>query len=281
MNTLRLSIFFRAITFLFIAACNPALASDLPCTPNTQMSLSAIKAEVIAIGELHGSNEIPAFVEGLVCQIALTGKPVVLGLELPMDLQADIIKYTLSRGEAEDKKALLSASFWQDKMQDGRTSVAMFKLIDLVRRLRNEGKEVLLSAYDSRSSDDLVPLTKNELRAQARRDSIMATNIYDRLKQYPGHTHIVLAGNGHIGKFKQQDWNPAVSSMAYLLQQRVPVYAISFSFLRGGEIWACRKPDAPCGPGPVTASTATTAEGFDLIVSIEKLTASFPAKDMQ
>ncbi|MFZ6760221.1 hypothetical protein ACO0K9_23720 [Undibacterium sp. Ji50W] len=281
MNTPRPRLLFGAITFLLIAACNSAFASDLACTPTTQIPLSAIKVDVIAIGEFHGSNEIPAFVEGLVCQIALTGKPVVLGLELPMDLQADITKYTLSRGEVEDKKALLSASFWQDKMQDGRTSVAMFKLIDLVRRLRNEGKDVLLSAYDSRSSDDIVPLTRNEPRAQARRDSIMATNIYDRLKQYPGYTHIVLAGNGHIGKFKQQDWNPAVSSMAYLLQQRVPVYAISFSFLRGGESWACHTPDAPCGPGPVTASTATTLEGFDLIVPIEKLTASFPAKDMR
>ncbi|MFZ6746949.1 hypothetical protein ACO0LC_27290 [Undibacterium sp. JH2W] len=273
-STLRL----LASGFLFAAVCKPIFASDLPCTPHAQISVSKINADVIAIGDFHGSNEIPAFVEGLVCQLALSGKPVVLGLELPMDLQAGITQYTLSKGTPEDKKALLSAYFWHEK-QDGRRSEAMFKLIDFVRRLRNEGKDVLISAFDSGKSDGLQALTKNETRSQARRDSIMATNIYDRLKQYPAHTHILFAGSGHTGKFKQQDWNPAVSSMAYLLAQRVSVYSIYFSFLKGGEIWGCRGPDIPCGRGPVSASTATTKEGFDLILPIEKLTASIPAKD--
>jgi len=269
-----------ASSFLFIAVCTPIFANDLLCKPDTQISFSKINANVIAIGDFHGSNEIPAFVEELVCQLALAGKPVVLGLELPMDMQADFNKYTLSKGTPADKKALLSAYFWQQK-QDGRGSEAMFKLIDFVRRMRDEGKDVLLSAFDTGKSDDLHPLTKNETWSPARRDSIMATNIYDRLKQYPAHTHIVFAGNGHTGKFKQQAWNPAVSSMAYLLAQRVSVYSINFSFLEGGDIWACGGPDVPCGPMRISASTATVKEGFDLIVPIEKLTPSNPAKDTQ
>lgn len=112
MNTPQVKKLARAISCLLFCACNSVIASDLACTPNTKISLPTIHADVIAIGELHGSNEIPAFVGGLVCQLAMSEKPVVLGLELPMDLQVGINKYTLSKGQPEDKLALLSADFY-------------------------------------------------------------------------------------------------------------------------------------------------------------------------
>ncbi|MGN2246055.1 hypothetical protein ACFWZ3_05105 [Frateuria sp. GZRR35] len=94
---------------------------------------------LVIVGEVHGSNEVPALVGALVEQAA-EERPVRLGLEMPSAMQATLDSYLRSSGGADDRANLLRASFW--KGRDGRSSKAMLQLIDRVRALRAQGTDV-------------------------------------------------------------------------------------------------------------------------------------------
>ena len=103
----------------------------------------------VLIGEQLGSREAPLVVGDLVCQAAEEGMAVALGLSIPRDEQARIDRYLSSPGGPTDQDALLEGHFWRRPYQDGRSSRAVFDLIDRVRAMREVGLQVSLVAYDT------------------------------------------------------------------------------------------------------------------------------------
>ena len=95
--------------------------------------------DLIVVGDIHGTRQIPAFVGSLV-ERASRRRPVRLGLEMPSFMRATVANYLQSHGTAADRAALLKGVFWN--MQDGRESRAMLGLIDRVRELRAKGRDV-------------------------------------------------------------------------------------------------------------------------------------------
>ena len=135
----------RLISFALLAACAHA-------PPQQQGAL-------VIYGELHGTNEIPAYF-GDVVEKAAQSRRVHVGLELPGE-----------RGP-----------IWTDPFQSGRTSVAMRKLIQRLRALPN----VDLFWFDSTAPDRDGAMADNisAERAKAPHDLylVLVGNLHARKK---------------------------------------------------------------------------------------------------
>jgi hypothetical protein len=130
-------------------AAAPGTATQ--CTDMNAGNFSTLKAQVQAIacasergrllivGEIHGSRETPELVTALLTDIA-HGRPIRLGLEIPVSERASLQTYLHSSGNAQDRASLLQAPFW--KSSDGRSSNAMLELIEDARVLRSAGRDV-------------------------------------------------------------------------------------------------------------------------------------------
>jgi len=88
----------------------------------------------LVLGDLHGTEELPAFFGDVVAEAA-THRPVSVILEYPERWQRDLDRYLASSGDAEARKALLATDFWS-QWRDGRSSRAMFALIEKLRTLQ-------------------------------------------------------------------------------------------------------------------------------------------------
>lgn len=133
----------------------------------------------ILIGEVHGTNESVQFVEGIVDLWLASGEKVLLGLEIDQDHQGAIDEY-LRTGNVDIIKRM---QFFKREQQDGRSSVAMANLIMAMYKRSN----LKIVCIDLPSS---VNYRKN-------RDSIMAANLTQALKDDPGWKVISLTGNVH------------------------------------------------------------------------------------
>jgi hypothetical protein len=262
------------ILFLYINTATTA------CDETVPKFISNIRTQVIFVGELHGTKEMPAFAGNLACHFAKKNIPVLLGLEITTDMQAELDAFYASNGNKQAKEKLLAHSFWYPS-QDGRTSEAMFDLIELARKLRVDGYKVIPFAFDlaanqyPRSKHKGVLMIKgNEF--STRRDLTMATNIQTRATQFSNHKVIILAGNYHAGKAAG-----AVSAAA-VLEKSIPNFSIKLS-AQGGNGWMCTgksQLDYKCGVDDISPQPLVDDE-FDAVVPIEKVHASAPAVSKQ
>lgn len=121
----------RIVFFLALAALSGPVRAEIP-------GLSAILdrpgLRYLVIGEMHGTEEMPAFFGDLVAEAAAR-KPVTVVLEYPQSRQRDLDRYLASPGGEADRKTLLAADYWV-RGRDGRSSRAMLLLIEKLRSLQ-------------------------------------------------------------------------------------------------------------------------------------------------
>lgn len=123
--------------------CTPVLGADRLWQPTTRW---------VIVGEMHGTNETPDAFANLICLAAATGRPVTVALEYSGDGQSVIDTYLASDGSAQARSALLALPLWNAEMQDGRGSVALLRLWDQLRRMKQTGKIKGVVASDVGSS---------------------------------------------------------------------------------------------------------------------------------
>jgi hypothetical protein len=214
---------------------------------------------VLFIGEIHGTNESPAFVSSAGSLAASTKHSVTVALEIPKSETARVECYLRSDGRPADRAALLAGPFWTDPFQDGRRSKAMLKLIDDLRRQKSV-RVVLIDDPDATS-------------AKRDRDAVMADNLQTAVELAPDDVFIVLTGNNHS--------RLAGTSMAQLFARAMPslkVTSLDVAFTRGSA-WTCTSGDAhDCGPHILSGT------GYDHGIRVEHgvynvgtITASEPA----
>lgn len=244
------------------AASAGAHAAPLPCQPHSLLDPTAIRERVILVGDLHGTNEMPAFVSGLACSLLQQGRQVVLSLEVAGDLQPEIARY-LASDDSQAARQPLSASRF-GKLQDGRGSAAMMELIEQVRQLRKAGASVSAVATDMSSGQ------------AGTRDAIMAGNIAALALGNPNATVVSLSGNMHASKRKGGHAGADYEPLGYLLTRQMPTHAIYLAHT-GGTAWVCMP---QCGMHEISGLGATTGarpHGYDRVVKIGGMTASPPA----
>ena len=100
--------------------------------------------KTVLLGELHGTQEIPAFTADLVCAAVQRKLSVVLLLELHSDEDERFARYLHSSGGPEAKQELLAGPHWQGEYPDGRSSWAMVELIERMRLLVQAGGDVIV-----------------------------------------------------------------------------------------------------------------------------------------
>ncbi|MFY0574102.1 hypothetical protein ACN28S_06835 [Cystobacter fuscus] len=80
--------------------------------------------------------------------MATQGIPVTVGVEVPAGNQARLETFLASEGGEEDWRKLMESSFWRSPYPDGRNSEAVAYLLEALRKLRAQGMDVRLFAYD-------------------------------------------------------------------------------------------------------------------------------------
>lgn len=186
---------------------------------------------VMLIGEIHGTEEAPAQVAALARCLVESGQAVRVGLEIPRDEQARIDTYMHSAGIADDRQALLAGSFWQREYQDGRSSEAMYGLIESLRQLALKA-DVAVHAFDQPS------YAQGEDDA---REAAMAANLEPALRESPQARWLVLAGNLHTRVSAGAPWDAQYQFLGYRLRSYQP-YAVEFLGL-SGSVYTCTDDD--------------------------------------
>ncbi|OYT90192.1 MAG: hypothetical protein CFE43_19450 [Burkholderiales bacterium PBB3] len=225
-----------------------ATASKAPdCTPQTQVDVGKITQQIVLIGESHGTKELPEFTSGLVCSLLKDGRSVILALERFAEEHEHLQRYIESEGTASDKSALLGVHMWASRWQDGRSSEAMFALVEDIRKLRKSGQRVGILAMQKLDSLQ-VPMTDAERAPLSFADNniynilndrAMADSLLSAAVLYRNYTIVGLAGALHVSTIKGNKRDPNYTPMAYVLNPMQPTFIIGVR-QGGGEFWGLK-----------------------------------------
>lgn len=215
--------------------CSAAIAAPAPDETATQIMRHAGEHRLVVLGEYHGTAETPLLVADLMERYSRDTAAVRLALELPMSENVALARYLRSDGGADARETLRTSPFWavKDDQHDGRRSRDMLALIEAVRVLRAQGRDVGVAGYD----DETGASTRND-----QRDAAMATHLRQQFNALPADARmLVLTGNVHAMRTRPADAPPEMQKTmaAYLLD--LPLYSVRLEALRG-HFWACFQP---------------------------------------
>jgi hypothetical protein len=269
-----LAVFPVAFSLICLGACATQQDATRPKAPlnHTICDLNGIElipafdsTELIIFGEQHGTNEIPLFVAEIVCALS-AAKEVNLLLELNADQQRELTRFLDSRGSDADKRRFIDAVFRTKVQQhDGRTSVAMFELIDQARQLRRKGRKISVIFF--------APDPNEQNFDQSEYEVDMARNIRAAVRKDSNVKNIALVGNFHSRRISDVGGLKVVPAASLLSDLKV------FSFVSSalaGEAWQCRQDG--CGVQQLTGTTEppkrgvrafpTNMSGYDGVFSV-------------
>jgi len=256
--------------------------------PVMGMEQVLVPGGVLLLGELPGTQEIPAFVGKLACYVASAGVPVMVGVELPHEVDEPLHRYLDSDGGRQARLALTENPIWRRPQQDGRTSEAIVALLDQVRTWRAQKLPISAFAFNApgQGSERAEAMTRHVLHAR---------------EVAPDSTFLLLGGNVYMSTARGTPWDPDFTPLGWhLLQAGLPVRALDARYAKG-TAWTCaldvkdgslscdshpafpppplpRKRVIYRGPRPfVQLAEARTQEGFDGTYYVGPITASPPA----
>ena len=263
-----------------------ALASSLAFGGGTGRALDACGPEIagidelgaapiVVLGEVHGMTGQPAFVADLACRLAVTGRHVVVALEVGKQEQDGFDAFL--NDPADARVELLRGRFWTSKMQCGIASVARAEMLESIRGFRQRGLQVRVVGID-----DQQLLEGVDPRIAQTRDAVMAENLLSARR--PGETMLALVGNLHARASSGTRW------MAALVKKREPRLLTLDNRYLDGEAWNCQPDMDHCGIHPTRGTGVgedwriepfprPSADGYDGVFQIGKAVASPPAVD--
>ena len=206
---------------------------------------------IVVVGEMHGTAETPAAFAAIVCEAAARG-PVTVALELPQPMQGQLDAFLAADGDAEAVAALEGSWFLNPRIDDGRTSRAMLEMMQALRRLRAEGRDLAIVAFQPGSArPSEFPQAYYELEM----GYLLSLAAMDR----PEAKVFVLVGNIHAGKTANTRFpGLGLPAAAHLpADETVTLYVAQ----QGGEAWNCR---SECGVHPMASPHDAEARGVVL-----------------
>lgn len=154
---------------------------DLEVPDALAASLSG--ARVVLFGEMHGTQEMPAYTFSVARRLAHEHS-VALGFEFPVDLQKDIDTF-LKTG---DERILARLDFFQDvQYHSGRGSRMMIQLLRDLRKF----PQIKIFCFDITTAQHQDPTNLSQ------RDTMMAQNILNFWKRNQNRMLVTLSGNIH------------------------------------------------------------------------------------
>jgi hypothetical protein len=222
---------------------------------------------MLVVGELHGTSEIPSVISALACSPSRSTETVV-ALEFPVAERAAVDRFLRTGSVAE----LLSSAFWRGEFQDGRRSQAMLQLLQRLRQLRAEGRNLEVVLFVGGG-------------AGLSHDEGMARELANAHAEHPLAAFLVLVGSVHAKKSIGTPWDPEFKAMAWHLARLVPATKSVLATYAAGTAWVCCKPDH-CAAHDYEANGSSanlafidgeSAPGFDGSLFVGSIHASPPA----
>lgn len=235
------------------SAINAAPDSEGRCTlPEGWDEVTANEPRFIIFGESHGTREGPAFVGEVLCALARRGEKVLLATELTSTHDA-----RLQAAWAQPMEAFadaLRSGGWEQR-DDGVGSVAMSELVTLARRLKEDGHEVGVTAFNG-ARDEAQRARFAHLPAQGPHEAAQAENIYEAAEA-GGYTRVlVLVGSFHAVKRATRLGGVEMEPMAVKLARMGPSVSLTMRYA-GGASWSCQaRSDFDYTPGQPVPSDA-------------------------
>lgn len=250
------------------------LAPECAPPPGTE-ALLAMPQRVVVIGETHGTAEAPAAFARMICAAAQRG-PVTVALELPQGMQPSLDAFLAAPDPDTALAALEGSPFLDPTMNDGRTSHAMLAMLNSVRELKLDGKDVAFHAFQP-SSPRPRELDQSwyeldmghalSLAAYERADAkilVLVGNLHARKTGFDRFPDVGLPAAGHL---------PAADTLTLNVAQQ------------GGEAWNCQR---ECGVHPSIVRYDAEARGvilepsedgaYDGVLALGPSTASQPVR---
>lgn len=213
---------------------------------------------LVVIGENHGSKEIPAFVAALV-KATGASRPIRVGLEWPAWMHDYVAAYLASKGTLNDREALLRMGYW--KWPDGRSSVAMIDLLDSIRVLRQQGRDIQVFLMEPNVPTDPEALKASPLIIK---ENGMTKALRAAVEEAPSKALVIaLMGNFHSSYKKRE--NPPQPSVLQRVVDQHPLYVLVTT--AEGTIWNCAE---TCGVHPLGAAV-TSVKTLPNSVTMEAL----------
>lgn len=272
---------FARLLFGQVLAEEDGSTSTVSC-PDAGMNVTGVLKDIqtrklLVLGESHGSNEVPQYVLGLICEILLEGKSVLLGLEAPSDLSLTYRDWSVGRDN------ILGSEFWSSRYQDGRTSEAMFRLIRDINSMRNVGEQVNVIGLGVPISYKVPGFSGDNY------DQYMAYRLKEVLSTISVDHVVVLTGGAHASKrpFEVEGYG-RIQPFASLLERKSSwVVRLMAS---DGSTWGCYArgrcgvSDAPVDRAMIKPDwssgkyyTLAQNEDFDALALFGKVSPSPPA----
>lgn len=180
----------RRIGLFLLALSASAAGASCPDLPGAAALFAPSMPRIVWVGEMHGTNEMPALFADLVCIAGESGRKAVVLLEREKGEQANWDGFFASG----DKARLTAGESWHSDMQDGRSSGAMVALAERLRDYKAAGR---LSAVQ------LMQRPWNE-RASGNYRLDNETSMADAVKQaaqdYPDAVILIYSGGLHARK---------------------------------------------------------------------------------
>ncbi len=201
--------------------------------------------DVVLLGEIHGTVQGPDFVLQSVCGLLQRGRSVHVVVEIGAEEQVSLDTFLNTEGDEQARLAFLQGAHWTRPFQDGRSSRAMFSMLDGFRQLRGVGAPLHVSAIDRGQT----------AATGATRDEVMAQNIQKRRALIDAEVTLGLLGNLHMHTVLGSPFDPQWRSAGLVLtEQGVRVGAFTMRNAPG-EAWVCRGPKPEnCGVSRVGGS---------------------------
>lgn len=216
-----------------------AAVPSCPPVPGAEALLSNADRKFLVFGEAHGTIEIPQLFGDVVCQ-ASASRAVVVALEWPPQMQAPLDEFMASDGSQAARTRFLAAPFWANPTPDGRTSQAMFDLVERLRRLKADGRAISVQAFAP--PGELLRLRQDYYELE------MARNLAGLVNGDPSRPLVlVLTGDVHAAKVRSASLGGLLGAAGHL----PPVEVLALDIARtGGASWGCslEKPQQPGVP---------------------------------
>jgi hypothetical protein len=213
------------------------------------------KGTVLVLGELHGSQESPAFVGSVACHALAAELSVTVGLELLDSEKRGIEAYLSSAGSEADRHSLTASGSWSAGYQDGRTSWAILDLLDRIRVFRAGGQPVAVELFD-----------RAGWKSGQERDQLMAEALAGVLERTDSDIVIILTGNIHSRIGRGTPWDETYKPMTHLLSDLTEWNLVSLNVAHaGGSAWMCNGSEpSSCGVRQVGGRGRETGLAIEL-----------------
>lgn len=238
----------------------PAATESPHCAlPRGWDAIAARKPRYVVFGELHGTEQAPAFVGDVACALAARGARLLIAIE--HSASSDEALQRAWNGPAESLKTILAEMDWAAR-DDGVGSVAMFEMIRRLHQLKLAGRSIDIVAYNGIKNEDQRRRFA-ALAGQGPHDAAQAENI-ERAADRGYDLVLVLTGNIHARKQPVTFGGVTFEPMAMRIARSGELVSLDM-LTAGGSAWTCQAgPGVTARPGQPLPAGAISCGARDL-----------------